>query len=89
MSRDYSPAQEYDYPITVGAAPVSRGSRGRIFQVAPKLTECDYRVPNTPHRAGMVTLLCDGSVRTLSPSIAETTFWGLVTPDRGEVLGDF
>jgi len=29
-----------------------------------------------------------GSVRVLHPGIAPATFWGLVTPAGGELLGD-
>jgi prepilin-type N-terminal cleavage/methylation domain-containing protein len=84
-----APSQHFDIPVTFGDPPVSRGSRGRTFLVAPTIKECDYRVANTPHRTGMLVLLMDGSVRTLAPNIAETTYWGLVTPDGGEVIGDF
>jgi hypothetical protein len=72
-----------------GNPPVARGSRGRTYQVAPTLAECDYRLPNTPHREGMLVGLLDGSVRGLNPRIAESTFWALVTPDTGDIVGDF
>lgn len=84
-----SPDQYFDTPITGGIPPISRGSRGRTFQVAPKIEECDYRIANTPHREGMLVLLMDGSVRLLNPRIAQTTYWALVTPDGGEVAGDY
>jgi hypothetical protein len=29
----------------------------------------------------------DGSVRTLSPGMSETTYWAAVTPAGGEVAG--
>jgi prepilin-type N-terminal cleavage/methylation domain-containing protein len=83
------PIDVCDYPVTAGTPPISVGSRGRVFRVAPTPDDCDRRVPNTPHRSGMLTLLADGSVRTLSAGIAQETFWGLVTPDRGEVVGDY
>jgi prepilin-type N-terminal cleavage/methylation domain-containing protein len=50
---------------------------------------CDYYFNQTPHAAGMLVGLGDGSVRTLSPRIAETIYWGAVTPNRGEILGDW
>ncbi len=83
------PIDVCDYPVTGVTPPVSVGSRGRTFQVAPTPDACDRRVPNTPHPGGMLTLLADGSVRTLSGGITQETFWGLVTPDRGEVIGDY
>lgn len=85
-SRMYQFEQE-DYPITNGS--VSRGSRGRTFLVAPKVEDCDYRVCNTPHQNGMLVNMCDGSTRTLRAGIAETVYWALVTPDAGDVAGDF
>ncbi|HET6576072.1 MAG TPA: DUF1559 domain-containing protein, partial [Fimbriiglobus sp.] len=78
-----------DYPITSGNPPVTHGNRGRKFQADHTLQECDPRVANTPHRSGMLVLLTDGSVQTLSPRIAETTYWALVTPAAGDIPGDF
>jgi type II secretory pathway pseudopilin PulG len=77
------------------ARPV-RGADGRytyptrIFQVAPtSYTECDARVPQATGPGGLLTAFADGSVHTLSPGIAPAAFWGLVTPDGGEVPGDW
>ncbi len=90
------------YPITSGDPIVTRPSRpGAIFQVAPQVwfqdsweaprapgaNECDWSVPQTPHRSGMLVALADGSVRTLSTSMSPGTFWAAVTPAGGEVLG--
>lgn len=85
----YRPEQEFDYPLPVRPGGVTHGSRQRLFQVRPTLEQCDYRVPNTPHASGMLTLMGDGSARTLSPSIAQTSFWALVTPDSGDSIGEF
>jgi hypothetical protein len=75
------------YPQTQGQT--SRGSvPGLTFQVAPKLSECDRRMAQTPHRAGMLATLGDGSVRTLAPGMSEATYWAAVTPAGGEVLGN-
>ena len=84
----YSQSQ-HDHPVTAGFPPVTHGSGGRTFLVAPRVEDCDYKVCNTPHRAGMLTAMCDGSVRTLRADIAETAFWALVTPDAGDVAGDY
>lgn len=83
------PFMEHDYPVTTGFPPVSRGSRGRTFLVAPSVEDCDYRVPNTPHRSGMLAALCDGSVRMLRAGMEETVYWAMVTADAGDVVGDF
>lgn len=57
------------------------------FQVAPALRDCDLRLAQTPHRAGMLVALADGSVRILDPGISAATYWALVTPSGGEILG--
>jgi len=59
------------------------------FQAAPSLEDCHYMIPQTPHRSGMITSLMDGSVRIIAPTITQATFWGAVTPDRGEILADW
>lgn len=58
------------------------------FQVRPKITDCDPRVPQTPYSAGLLVGLADGSVRLLSPNIAPSTFWNAVTPAGGEAPGN-
>ena len=44
-------------------------------------------IAQTPHSAGMLVALADGSVRTLAPSMSPATYWGAVTPNGGEALG--
>lgn len=51
--------------------------------------DCDYRMPQTPHSAGMVIALADGSVRTVHPSVSPEVFWGAVTPAGNEALGEW
>jgi type II secretory pathway pseudopilin PulG len=76
------------YPITSGNPPSSVGSiAGLTFQVHPSIAQCDPRLAQTPHPSGMLVALIDGSVRTLSPGMAPTTYWAAVTPSGGEVLG--
>ena len=78
------------FPITSGDPPTSVGSElGLTFQVRPKLTECNYRLAQTPHSGGMLVAMFDGSVRTLAPSIAPSVYWGMVTPAGGEVINDY
>lgn len=77
------------YPITVGNPPVTTGSvPGLMCQVAPRLQDCDPRLPQKPHPSGMLTAMMDGSVHIIAPSIVPETFWSLVTPAGGEVIGD-
>ena len=66
------------------------GPNGKVivpFQVAPSAADCDPRVPQTPHSGGMLLALCDGSVRTIAPSISQYSFWAACTPAGGEILG--
>ncbi|MBX9627944.1 MAG: DUF1559 domain-containing protein [Gemmataceae bacterium] len=87
------------YPV---AGVVTLPSRpGATFQVAPTLVTrahwsdplppgaCDDAVPQTPHPGGMLAARGDGSVRTVRPDVAPEVFWGAVTPDGGEVTGDW
>lgn len=57
------------------------------FQVAPPANRCISVIAQTPHRAGMVTALMDGSVRIISPGISYATYWAAVTPAGGERMG--
>lgn len=76
------------WPITSGNPPTSVGSvLGLTFQVRPSLSQCDSRIPQTPHTGGMLAGMGDGSVRTLAGGMSEQTFWGAVTRAGGEVLG--
>jgi len=73
-------------PVTDLATRTARPSvPGKTFQVGPRPELVDPSIPQTPHRAGLTVALFDGSVQTISPSVAETVFWALVTPAGGEV----
>ena len=76
-------------PMTgMAMAKVLKGSHGEtptMFQLAPKPSECDSAVPNSPHRDGLLITLADGSGRMLSGRVSEAIFWSLVTPAGGEV----
>ncbi len=77
------------YPISSGSPPVTTSSKpGLTFQVAPKVTGCDFRLAQSIHRNGILVALADGSIRILAPSISERTYWAAVTPNSGEVLGN-
>jgi prepilin-type N-terminal cleavage/methylation domain-containing protein len=76
------------YPVTSGNPPTTVGSDiGATFQVAPTISKCNSAQAQTPHTNGMLVAMADGSVRTLSPGMAATTYWALVTPASGEVIG--
>jgi prepilin-type N-terminal cleavage/methylation domain-containing protein len=58
-----------------------------LFQVQPKQGNCDPSRASTAHTGGMLVVLADGSVRTLSSGMSGTTWWAACTPAGGEVLG--
>ncbi|HYV35470.1 MAG TPA: hypothetical protein VE988_07190 [Gemmataceae bacterium] len=76
-------------PATSGNPPVSTDGWGMgvTFQAAPSVANCDWRLAQTPHSNGMVVGMADGAVRILSPGISPETYWALVTPAGGEILG--
>lgn len=55
------------------------------FQIAPRVPDCDSRVPQTPHSA-LTVVMADGSTRSLSRNISTDAFWAAVTPNGGESL---
>src|SRR5262249_26819273 len=91
-SHDYFPVTTGSPPTSVGFLGIypniSLGRPGATFQVRPSPNKCNGAVANTPHSAMPVAMM-DGSVRFVAPSIAETVYWGLVTPDRREEIGDW
>jgi prepilin-type N-terminal cleavage/methylation domain-containing protein len=72
--------------------PVSHTTRpsipGKTFQVAPRPEDVDPSIPQTPFQAGLTVAMFDGSVRTISPGVSETTFWAMVTPNAGDIISD-
>jgi type II secretory pathway pseudopilin PulG len=80
---DVMPVRDPDTGRTVASV------RGLTFQVRPRVEDANPKIPHTPFANGLPVALFDGSVRTLSPRIEEHVFWSLVTPNGGEVVGDF
>ena len=56
-------------------------------QVQPAIGQCNPFGPNTAHASGVQVAMCDGSVRTVSPSVSQATWAAANTPNGGEVLG--
>ncbi len=76
-------------PMTRGNPATSDGDMGGVtFQVAPTRQACNSYVAQTPHRAGMLAALADGSVRTLAPKMSEQSYWGALTPASNDLLGN-
>ncbi len=87
----FADAGYYDVlPVTSGNPRRTLPSvRGRTFQHMPKFEVSDGRLPQSMHPSGLVAGMMDGSVRTISPGVDESIFWGAVTPNGSEVLGDW
>ncbi len=78
-----------DYvPVTSGNPPQSDTASPIPFQVRPKLADCDPRLPNASSSRGLQVALGDGSVRILKGSTDRRIFWGMVTPNGGEIAMD-
>lgn len=85
------PSAQDVYPVTSSNPPRSIGSRPEFtFQVRPNPSngECRPELAQTPHESGMLAALFDGSVRVLHGSMSREAYWGAVTPNRGEILGN-
>ena len=63
--------------------------RGSTFQLMPTVQQADSRVLQASHVGGLTVAFFDGSVRTISPRVSENVFWSLITPNGGEVIGDY
>jgi prepilin-type N-terminal cleavage/methylation domain-containing protein len=88
---DLPPPMEPPYKLYhpgFGGGPYTSGPGSR-FQVLPTpfLGNCDPRRASTAHAGGMLVCLADGSVRGLSPSLSQATWWAAVTPAEDDKLG--
>jgi prepilin-type N-terminal cleavage/methylation domain-containing protein len=59
---------------------------GIPFQTTPSPEACQQNVTHSPHTSAMITGLGDGSVRTVSPSIATMTWYQACHPYDGTAL---
>jgi hypothetical protein len=76
-------------PVTSGQPATSRASiPGKTFERSciPLRTKCTYGIVQSPHANKLLVCYFDGHAAFLSASASETTFWGLVTRDGGEVV---
>lgn len=76
---DVLPVTDFNTRTTRSSVP------GKTFQVGPRPEVVDSSIPQTPHRAGLTVAMFDGSVRSIAPSVNESLFWALVTPNGGEI----
>lgn len=73
-------------------APALKSARAKVtsivpsvaFQMTPKLTYCDGRLPQATSSGGLLVAMADCSVHTISPGIMPQVFSSLVTPAGSE-----
>jgi hypothetical protein len=58
------------------------------FEVKPSPENCYYAGAQATTSGGLLVCLCDGSVRSVSPSISLTTWQAAGTPSSGDLLGN-
>jgi prepilin-type N-terminal cleavage/methylation domain-containing protein/prepilin-type processing-associated H-X9-DG protein len=58
-----------------------------MFQDRPREKDCDNWRAQSGHRGGMNVAMMDGSVRSVSPSISQSTWTNAMLPRDGEILG--
>lgn len=74
------------YAVTAGKPAVTRPSvPGVTFQVRPRPEEANCHMLQTPYSGGLLAAMADGSVRTISPGVSETSFWAAITPSAGDI----
>jgi type II secretory pathway pseudopilin PulG len=74
-------------PKPIPGWPLSNPLPDVTFQVRPRQSECDHRMPQGLLSGGIQVAMADGSVRTISRGISPGTFWAAVTAEGGEALG--
>jgi prepilin-type N-terminal cleavage/methylation domain-containing protein len=60
---------------------------GTKFQTQPTSTTCNAGYAQTGHAGGMVIAMADASARTVAPSVSQTTWLTVCTPNGNEIVG--
>jgi hypothetical protein len=59
-----------------------------LFQLQPTAATCNPASQSqTPHNAGMVVCMGDGSARTISSGVSAATWYAAITPNGNDQLG--
>lgn len=61
---------------------------GQTFQVAPTPSNCNATLPQAFIAGGLPTLMGDGSVRMVDPSVSAANWGAALTPNAGDEVGD-
>ena len=60
---------------------------GTKFQTQPTTLTCNVGYAQTGHNGGMVIAMADASARTVAPSVSQSTWLAVCTPNGNEILG--
>jgi hypothetical protein len=83
----WRPSFNFVHGSQKGTVPTNYWQQAYLFQVQPQyLNNCDIDKPNSPHTAGIVTGLGDGSVRFVSQGISRATWAFACDPRDGNPL---
>jgi prepilin-type N-terminal cleavage/methylation domain-containing protein len=58
-----------------------------MFQVMPTQAACQANRPQAYHAGGIMVGMADGSARLVTQGVSPATWWYIMTPQGGEVLG--
>jgi prepilin-type processing-associated H-X9-DG protein len=86
-SWSYDRLDDFAPPLWGGLGPITDAKS--MFLTRPSPGNCDPGLGSTAHSSGMMVCMCDGSVRSVSPSIGPTIWWYINTPAGGEVVPDW
>jgi prepilin-type N-terminal cleavage/methylation domain-containing protein len=85
----YTTGYSYSYNSISSNVPEFTVQAGKTFQPQPAMGKynCDGSIPQSMSSGGIMILLGDGSVKSVSTGVSATTWMGAITPSGGEVLG--
>jgi prepilin-type N-terminal cleavage/methylation domain-containing protein len=91
-SSPYNYSFIYNYTGTTvgtfyGYAYDSTSGQPITFQDRPPVANCNSQAPQSATSGGLVTALCDGSVRLITQGVSVTTWNAAITPRSGDTLG--
>ena len=71
--------------VTGATIPSVRGVP-RTFQVMPRPEDANQHLLQSSSPAGLEVAFFDGSVRTISPGVDESTYWSMISHNGGEAI---
>jgi prepilin-type N-terminal cleavage/methylation domain-containing protein len=85
--RDYPSGYFLQYASIFNVFGQQKGSAFSVIQYQPTVAKCVYYYSGTGHTGGMVAGMMDGSIRTVSSSVSQLTWWQVCQPADGAPLG--